>query len=323
MTETKNGKYTINDSYFDQIDTEDKAYFLGLLYADGCNYENGTIKIDLVEEDAYILEKMCEYMKCNRPLSHYKAETKIIDGKSYDCQPSCRFLIKCNHISKTLNDYGVIPHKSEKGLYIKDGIIPDELFHHWVRGLIDGDGGISYWTDNIETKHKKFQIHFCSTTDIVMNLASFFRDKFACKPTIDTRYPDRDNNNLQFSICGNQVVRRILDWLYKDATIYLKRKYKKYQELIDENERKANNKTLYGSMKPRRKIIYKPTGYVYESLSDAERATGINRGVICNQAKRHKGNWLYFDELENNKIDELLKTQIATITLNTIDLTEH
>lgn len=45
-------KYDVDDAYFDIIDTQDKTYFLGLLYADGCNYENqGVIKIDLIQDN--------------------------------------------------------------------------------------------------------------------------------------------------------------------------------------------------------------------------------------------------------------------------------
>ena len=50
--------YGVNDEIFDNIDNQDKAYVLGLLYADGCNYENGRVKIDLVEEDIDVLEKL-------------------------------------------------------------------------------------------------------------------------------------------------------------------------------------------------------------------------------------------------------------------------
>lgn len=297
MNQNHNGKYTIDAAYFDKIDSEDKAYFLGLLYADGCNYENGNIKIDLVEEDSYILEKMRECMGCNRPLSHYPAETKIINGLPYDCQASCRFQINCHHMSEVLKGYGVVPHKSECGLYIKDGIVPNHLFHHWVRGIIDGDGGIAYWCDNETTGHKKFQIHFCSTTDIVTKLADYLGTKFGCTPAISSRYPDRDNNNSQFGISGNQVVRKILDWIYNGSTIYLQRKYDKYQELIKENNRATNNKTLYGSMHSRRSVINLQTGKIYESLADAERDTGKNRGYICTHAKKNDGIWAYTETL--------------------------
>ena len=35
-------KYKIDQNYFDFINCENKAYFLGFLYADGCNHTNNT-----------------------------------------------------------------------------------------------------------------------------------------------------------------------------------------------------------------------------------------------------------------------------------------
>ena len=51
--------YTLNENYFEQIDTQEKAYFLGFLWADGCNC-NGVIHLVLQEKDKYILEKFNE-----------------------------------------------------------------------------------------------------------------------------------------------------------------------------------------------------------------------------------------------------------------------
>ena len=296
-----NNIYTLNANYFDQIDTEDKAYFLGLLYTDGCNYENdGFIKIDLSEEDCYILEQLKDCIEYTGVISHYPAERKIINGEYYDCQPSCRLQMRSKHMSSVLASYGMVSNKSSCGMYIKDEIVPGYLYHHFVRGLIDGDGGISYWVDNPNTGHKKFQINFCSAADSVEKLANYLGNRFACTPTISSRYPDKDNNNLQFSICGNNNVREITDWIYQDAHYYLKRKYDKYQELIAENERKANNKNLYGFLKPRRSVIHLVTGKVYESLADAEKDTGVNKSNICTQAKKGNGKWAYYD---NNLIN--------------------
>lgn len=295
MNKNRKGKYTIDESYFDVIDTEDKAYFLGLLYADGCNYEDGTVKIDLIESDKDILLALKEKIKSTRPLSYYKAETKIINGEPYNCQPTCRFIINNKHVSNVLSNYGIVFHKSQYCEYIKDGIVPDNLFHHWVRGIIDGNGGLSNWIDNEFTGHRKFKLYFCGTIDVVTKIAELLQNKFNCTPTITDRYPDRDNNNLQFEICGNQLIRKACDWLYKDAHYYLKRKYNEYELLIQENTRTANNKTLYGSMRPRRSVIHLTTGIIYESLAEAERSTGINRSNICVQAKKGNGKWAYID----------------------------
>ena len=59
----KNKKRNINDTFFHNIDTRLKAYFIGFIYADGYivydedkhNYEFG---MELQSEDKYILEKL-------------------------------------------------------------------------------------------------------------------------------------------------------------------------------------------------------------------------------------------------------------------------
>ena len=61
---------TINENYFDEINSEEKAYFLGLLYADGCNHnldKKKKISISLQEEDKFILEQFSRiyYWRCS------------------------------------------------------------------------------------------------------------------------------------------------------------------------------------------------------------------------------------------------------------------
>ena len=50
-------KYDVNQNYFDIIDTQNKAYFLGFLYADGnVSKDNNNIQIALQARDLHILE---------------------------------------------------------------------------------------------------------------------------------------------------------------------------------------------------------------------------------------------------------------------------
>ena len=67
--------YTINEDYFDIIDTEEKAYLLGFLYADGNHFtKKNRITIGLQEKDKHILEKFNELIGSNRPLFLRKKE---------------------------------------------------------------------------------------------------------------------------------------------------------------------------------------------------------------------------------------------------------
>ena len=66
-------KYTFNKDYFERIDSKDKAYFLGFLYADGCNSISATqhqctIILNLQEKDKDILNIFNKYINSNKPL---------------------------------------------------------------------------------------------------------------------------------------------------------------------------------------------------------------------------------------------------------------
>jgi len=299
--------YNINDHFFDVINTQEKAYILGFFMADACNYEDtGVVKIDLSECDKYMLDKMANIMEYTGEIKQYNSDTKKTflgyDGKIFECQPMARFLFRSKHISQKLAEYGCIKHKSEKGEFIKEGIVPNELFNHYIRGLIDGNGGISYWEDNPNTHHLKFQINFSGTVDIVNNLAKYFSEKFNCCPAIRDRWPDRNNNNLQFNICGNIIVEKILDWLYDDATIYLTRKFEKYSTLKKERCRVLNDKKLYGSVYPRRKVINLSTLEIFESVTKASRSIEVSPSVITNKCKKQNG-WMYLDDY--NKLEKV------------------
>lgn len=68
-------KYTFNRDYFERIDSKDKAYFLGLLYADGCNsisttQRHCTIILNLQEKDKDILNVFNKYINSNKPLAY-------------------------------------------------------------------------------------------------------------------------------------------------------------------------------------------------------------------------------------------------------------
>lgn len=293
-------RYILDDHYFDVIDTQDKAYFLGLLYADGCNYEDiGLIKIDLITRDKELLEKFKQCISYTGDIHDYKEETKTFktNNKEYQCQPTSRLSFRSSHMSRQLANKGCCSNKTYSLVFPNEDIVPLNFQNHFIRGYMDGDGGISYWIDNKNTGHKKFQINFCGTVDMIKNISNIIDNRFNCVTAISDRYPCRDNNNLQCNTCGNRVVKNILDWLYDNANIYMQRKYDKYLELIKEVDRVKNDKTLYGNARPRRKVINLHTLIIHDTLTSAAREAGINNGTMFMWCHKHQG-YMYFDEYE-------------------------
>ena len=290
-------KYTVDNHFFDVIDNEIKAYMLGFYLTDGCNYEDKhTIKLDVTEEDSYILERFKNEINYTGEIRKYTYKNDISkDGKYHTM---CRLMFNSIQISKQLALKGCIANKSLKGKYVPNGTIPDYLMNHFIRGLIDGDGGLSFWEDNPITHHRKFQLNFCSTIDSVQKLANYLSKRFNCSPSIVDRHKDRNNNNLQLCIDGNRVVKSICDWLYKDATIYLNRKYDKYIILTEEIARVDNDKKLYGNAYARKKVINTTTNNIYESVSAAARAIGKATSYITIRCQQHKDGWMYLNDYQ-------------------------
>lgn len=129
-------KYKRNSHYFDEINTPNKAYVLGLIYADGCNYiKKHQMIIGLQERDKYILELIKEDMEYEGPIlySPIRENDKRTMGTS-------TLQICDKQISRQLEEKGVTQAKTFKIKFPE--FISSDLIRHFVRGYFDGDGSI-------------------------------------------------------------------------------------------------------------------------------------------------------------------------------------
>jgi hypothetical protein len=126
---TKNpGKLPVNAEYFKRIDTPEKAYFYGLIIADG-SLTKYNFHLTLVDEK--LVKKFKQAIE-----SEHKIREKELDGR----QNQYALNIGRNDFCKHLFDRGV-DNKTFSGTTPD---LPDKLFRHWVRGLCDGDGYIGW-----------------------------------------------------------------------------------------------------------------------------------------------------------------------------------
>ena len=138
--------YTLDEHYFDAIDNPNKAYILGFLYADGNNSEtHHTITMDLQYTDVDILQRIADELKSNRPLIYLQSRTQKILGREYVCKPQYRLRFCSTHLSNRLSELGVIPRKTLSLRF--PTFILDNLLPHFIRGYLDGDGGLYAYTN--------------------------------------------------------------------------------------------------------------------------------------------------------------------------------
>jgi len=217
-------KYPINESFFDSVDTPDKAYFLGILYADGWNQPNkNSVKIQLSGADKEILIKLIKLIYPNgKPLYTRRARELYINGNKTFGQEAFTLEICNKHISNLLATYGMVPAKSSILEYPK--WMSPSLTSHFIRGYFDGDGSISL------TKKNQIAIKIIGSNIFCQQIKDILEKK-DIKCVISKA--GRSNKVKVVDIHGNIVGRRFLDWIYHDTELYLKRKYLKSQEILN------------------------------------------------------------------------------------------
>lgn len=208
-------KYQINEKFFDSIDSEIKAYFLGLLFADGYNEEvRGNIRLALQEKDCKILESLRTYIYPNndKPLGRCK---------KLNCN-DLLYLEICNkHMSGKLSQLGMVKAKTFK---LKFPNIKEKLYSHFIRGYIDGDGCISWFMCN--GKHFKCQLRMLGTKDFCESVQDIVN--INCKTTGSVR---KRGNIFELAYTSRNQVIKVCDYLYKNSNIFLNRKLNKFQEI--------------------------------------------------------------------------------------------
>lgn len=177
--------------------------------------------MSLQEEDGYILEKMRQCIQSEKQLEYLDYSEKHDFGYKYKNQ--YRLLLFSKHICNTLNNIGMIPNKSLK-LVFPD--IDKTLYKYFILGYFDGDGSfVSHYT-----KDNKFHplITFTSTYEFCKKLQEILIDELHING--GNVYDSSCHNGITsvLSISGTVQTKKILDWMYEDAPMYLTRKYEKY-----------------------------------------------------------------------------------------------
>lgn len=220
-----NLKNKANENFFSKIDTEEKAYWLGFFYADGYiiskrKWQNYKIGIKLSVEDINHLRKFKKDIE-------YTGEVKIFQRRKryYKNEKDiCNIDISSNKLAEDLIKNGCVENKTLILKYPSKDIIPECLEKHFIRGLIDGDGCICI------DKNKNFVLNFTGTKSMCEGVLRFFNKE---NIKLRKRFPERFNNNYSFNIKSRNQVPILLSIIYKDATVYLDRKYEKYLKMLE------------------------------------------------------------------------------------------
>ena len=211
-TKAKLNNPNMKEHFFQEINEEAKAYFLGLLISDGNVFKDNTgrqasISITLDLKDEYMLEKFKEVLQANTSVGH--------DGRGCG-----QIAVRSNIMAEDLAKYGVVPRKSYN-TYLP--LISKEMMPHLIRGIFDGDGSIMAKPNPSNDGHNRFlhSISFCGTHQLMEDISNYILENLGIKTAV---YDYKDRNLSELKIQNIDNIAKFGYWIYRNSTIFLNRK---------------------------------------------------------------------------------------------------
>lgn len=203
------------EDFFDVIDTEVKAYWLGFLAADGCIHTSINARQIRTRLSMVLGGKDREHVVTF--LRDIESAAKIGDrGKG-----CVGFAITCDRMTSALIMHGITSRKSLRLKFPRT--VPEALVHHFIRGYFDGDGCVS-----INGKvHTNRVVNFVGTKHMLSEIQRRLRGAtfVGCLRQKGKNYAPEV---WQLIYGGRNSCVAIADYLYRDATRWLPRKREKF-----------------------------------------------------------------------------------------------
>lgn len=253
--------YEVNHQFFDEINTEEKAYILGFMYADGTNQERidseNYISFTQLEQDKDILEKINICMESNYPLYETIQES---NGKL-----KYKLSICSQQLSDTVNILGATPRKSLTLKFPNKNIFKSEdLIRHFIRGYFDGDGCIWDGKPKIMTvKNEKkpgttreklvhnVKFTFTGCFEFIDELQNYLIEKLNFKKTKLNFSKAKETKHIcTMEYSGRNQIKKLYDFMYKDASIFGNRKKFKFEAINCALDKKLLSETRLIAGKP-------------------------------------------------------------------------
>ena len=209
-------KYNNNQNAFDKIRTEEDAYWLGFITADGyVNETNNWLQIGVGEIDLLHLKKFLKYLDFQE--NEMDEIIKRRTGGAYTKDNIVYSITICGkQLVNNLKQYNLFQGKSGKEIPYK--CATPELEKAYIRGMLDGDGYI---------RSTEFGVGIVGS----LQMLEYIRNYLHIYLNIDNeKYIHPHGTIYKFAVGGKNISKQILDFLYKDATIYLNRKYDLYKQ---------------------------------------------------------------------------------------------
>lgn len=212
----------LKHDYFTSIDSEEKAYFLGLLFADGnINIDkqkerSPQIRLELVETDREVLEFFKKEINSNATLSYNKRANR--ENGTFTLS------IRSQQMADDLKKFNIVPNKTYE---VNEIIIPLNYEIPFLRGYIDGDGSIYC------QKNNQWHVNICGHSLHIISQLAALGNKLIGKE--GSGYISC-YNNVYRHIWSEKDTKKLLEILYRNASVSIARKQSKAIDCLEDKK---------------------------------------------------------------------------------------
>ena len=227
-------RYECDHDFFSR-ENQESFYIAGFIAADGCVKEkknsSGNIcyqmQIGLAIEDKQFLTKIRDTLKSNNPIFDFLVKNSKHNPNWNDGYKS-EFTIVSKKMFDDLAKFNIVPRKSLIYTF-PEWIIDHPLCHHFIRGYNDGDG--SFFVPKLGKGRTVKQINFAmrGTPEFLMIVRSILEKECDLEERNTEIRISSGHGVLEYG--GNGIVRKISEYLYRNANIYLDRKYQMIKDM--------------------------------------------------------------------------------------------
>ncbi len=207
----RRNRYTLNETYFDRIDSPVKAYLLGLMAADGCVTKTHYVAFESIDKE--LTEMLSTELQ-------YSGEIRIVTPKN-NCAPHYRINFSSERIAKALFRCGIVAGRTFSGDYY----FPDpEYWAPYVLGYFDGDG-CAYRNKG----RSGGQVCIVGSFEFTRELARLLEMGFVIEHALKKVY--------YWKIYSRKNIEEFYNFVYQQEHLGLQRKKRKIEQILGSYKR--------------------------------------------------------------------------------------
>lgn len=229
-----NRKHSVNAEYFSDINTQEKAYWLGFIWADGsisktaprCSGPN-RFTLSQIETEADHLQAFMQAIECsytpvlrdrNRTLGK---RTLVLNVNS---RPFCMALENLGYGTK------------EQRTDIPP--MPQELLHHFIRGYFDGDGCLSVYEQN-GTHRQEWSL--TGNEKLLVKIQNILNLETSVSKNVALKRYKRTTKAVGLRYGRRSDIPSLYDYMYDGATVYMESKHQKFEKFFQREQAVQNS----------------------------------------------------------------------------------